>query len=210
MKLDTMLLSIGMAKPQLDFNIDARNPNRHASSPRKTVSMIVCIMIATTLLSDIAYGCIGPLSIVKGRAESVRAALAAYAGDSDGNLFPRTSMIASYADLVRIANRNGANLPAKEPEAETRWARILRDLRGMWLAVWRGTGCNSACPPAHYTFAQYNSEDGQDYRLLFKVHNPYNSQPYNPQEDYLVIVTPAGIEAEKQSDHDLRKVGGHD
>jgi hypothetical protein len=55
------------------------------------------------------------ISRVVGSAESVRAALAAYAADSDGNSFP--TGIDNWDALRVIANANGADLPPTERKA---------------------------------------------------------------------------------------------
>jgi type IV pilus assembly protein PilA len=42
--------------------------------------------------------------------ESVRAALASFAADSQDNLFPGAGTIATYADMLSVANHNGGTL----------------------------------------------------------------------------------------------------
>jgi type IV pilus assembly protein PilA len=47
-----------------------------------------------------------------GTGESIRAALASFAADSPGNLFPATAVITDYASLRTAMNQQGATLPA--------------------------------------------------------------------------------------------------
>jgi prepilin-type N-terminal cleavage/methylation domain-containing protein len=47
-----------------------------------------------------------------GTGESIRAALASFAADSPGNLFPATAVITDYTSLRTTTNNHGATLPA--------------------------------------------------------------------------------------------------
>ena len=78
------------------------------------VVAIVGILAAIAVPNFIAYRNKSRIASAVGSIESVRAAIAAYAADSNGNTFP--SVMASYGDLTTVVNANGATL--KNTEAE--------------------------------------------------------------------------------------------
>src|SRR5262249_2769146 len=61
------------------------------------------------------YGQAERIASAVGTGEGIRAALASFAADSPGNLYPQS--IPNYDALVTIANANGGTLPRTEAEA---------------------------------------------------------------------------------------------
>ncbi len=76
------------------------------------VVAIIGILAAIAVPNFVAYRNKSRVAASVGTGESMRAALAAYAADSAGNLFP--TAIASYAALTTLINKNGGSLKATE------------------------------------------------------------------------------------------------
>ncbi len=147
---------------------------------------LTCLLIATSL-KGIGFACVSPAARVKGVAEGIRAALNAYAADSEGNRFPPTAEIAQYTELARLANDNGATLPATEPRTEPRLSVWRRELRSLINDLFGSVGCDgSVCPPGLWSFTSYRaSDDGHDYTLTLQVENANKA--------IFVIITPEGV-----------------
>jgi prepilin-type N-terminal cleavage/methylation domain-containing protein len=74
------------------------------------VVAIIGVLAAIAVPNFIAYRNKARVAAGVGTSEGVRAALAAFAADSVGNLYPAQASIASYANLTTIVNRNGGTL----------------------------------------------------------------------------------------------------
>lgn len=80
------------------------------------VVAIIGILAAIAVPNFITYRNKSRVAAGVGTGEGIRAALASFAADSADNLFPVAASIGSYANLVTIANRNGATLKATAAE----------------------------------------------------------------------------------------------
>jgi len=77
------------------------------------VVAIIGILATIAVPNFISYRNKSRVAAAVGTAEGIRAALASYADDSTGNLYPlKASIDTAYDQLVLIANRNGGTLPA--------------------------------------------------------------------------------------------------
>ena len=74
------------------------------------VVAIIGVLAAIAVPNFIAYRNKSRVAAGVGTGEGIRAALAAFAADSVGNLYPVAGSIASYANLTTIVNRNGGTL----------------------------------------------------------------------------------------------------
>jgi len=79
------------------------------------VVAIIGILAAIAVPNFLNYRNKSRVAAVVGTGEGIRAAFASFAADSAGNSYPLAASIASYANLVTIANRNGGTLPATAP-----------------------------------------------------------------------------------------------
>jgi len=75
------------------------------------VVAIIGILAAIAVPNFISYRNKSRVAAAVSTSDGVRAALASYAADSVGNVYPAAGSIASYANMVTIANRNGGTLP---------------------------------------------------------------------------------------------------
>ncbi len=80
------------------------------------VVAIIGILAAIAVPNFINYRNKSRIAAGVGTGESVRAAFASFAADSLDNLFPAGASVASYANLVTLANANGATLKATAAE----------------------------------------------------------------------------------------------
>ena len=82
------------------------------------VVAIIGILAAIAVPNFVSYRNRSRVAATVGTCESVRGAIAAYAADSESNLFPYTGMnnITNWDDLQSILNANGASL--KKTEAQ--------------------------------------------------------------------------------------------
>ena len=76
------------------------------------VVAIIGILAAIAVPNFINYRNKSRVASAVGTSEGVRAALASYAADSVGNVYPPQASIGSYANLKTITDRNGGTLPA--------------------------------------------------------------------------------------------------
>jgi prepilin-type N-terminal cleavage/methylation domain-containing protein len=77
------------------------------------VVAIIGILASVAVPTFISYRNKSRVAVVVATSESIRAAVASFAADSRGNLYPLTGSIGTtYDNLRTIANRNGASLPA--------------------------------------------------------------------------------------------------
>jgi prepilin-type N-terminal cleavage/methylation domain-containing protein len=76
------------------------------------VVAILGVLAAIAVPTFMTYRIKSRVAASVGTGESVRAALASFAADSPGNLFPATAMITDYASLRTTTNEHGATLPA--------------------------------------------------------------------------------------------------
>jgi prepilin-type N-terminal cleavage/methylation domain-containing protein len=74
------------------------------------VVAIIGVLAAIAVPNFISYRNKSRVAAGVGTGEGIRAALAAYAADSANNLYPGGGSIATYANLVSIANLNGGTL----------------------------------------------------------------------------------------------------
>ena len=76
------------------------------------VVAIIGILAAIAVPNFVQYRNRARVSTGVGTSESVRGAMAAYAADSESNLFPYTDMnnITTWAELATVLNANGASL----------------------------------------------------------------------------------------------------
>ena len=75
------------------------------------VVAIIGILAAIAVPNFINYRNKSRVASATATAEGIRAALASYAADSTGNVYPIAGSIAGYATLVTLANKNGGTLP---------------------------------------------------------------------------------------------------
>src|SRR5438876_552562 len=76
------------------------------------VVAIIGILAAIAVPNFINYRNKSRVAAAVGSSEGVRGALASFAADSTGNIYPAANSIASYANLVTLTTRNGGTLPA--------------------------------------------------------------------------------------------------
>jgi len=77
------------------------------------VVAIIGILAAIAVPNFITYRNKSRVASAVSTGDGVRAAIASFAADSVGNVYPLTGSIGTtYASLVTIANRNGGTLPA--------------------------------------------------------------------------------------------------
>src|SRR5262245_57704947 len=76
------------------------------------VVAIIGILAAIAVPNFITYRNKSRVAAAVATSAGVRAAIASFAVDSPGNVYPAQGSIASYANLMTIANRNGGTLPA--------------------------------------------------------------------------------------------------
>jgi len=75
------------------------------------VVAIIGILAAIAVPNFINYRNKSRVASAVATSEGVRAAIASFAADSVGNVYPPAGSIGNYANLVTIANRNGGTLP---------------------------------------------------------------------------------------------------
>ena len=80
------------------------------------VVAIIGILAAIAVPNFIAYRDKARVAAGIGTTESIRGAVAAFAADSAGNLFPNTTQISDWATLVARMNANGATLKQSETD----------------------------------------------------------------------------------------------
>src|SRR6266568_5689806 len=77
------------------------------------VVAIIGILAAIAVPNFINYRNKSRVAAAVGSSEGVRGALASYAADSTGNVYPpKASIDTSYANLVALSAKNGGTLPA--------------------------------------------------------------------------------------------------
>jgi type IV pilus assembly protein PilA len=80
------------------------------------VVAIIGILAAIAVPNFIAYRNKARVAAGVGTVGSIRGAVAGFAADSAGNLFPQMADITDWAGLVTVANGNGATLKATDLE----------------------------------------------------------------------------------------------
>ncbi len=105
------------------------------------VVAIIGILAAIAVPNFIAYRNKARVAATVGTTESIRAAMAGFAADSVGNLFPLTAAITTWAQLEGITTANGGTLKSTDAA------------QGMTLNSYTGT------PDA--------AIDGEDYMFVF-------------------------------------------
>jgi type IV pilus assembly protein PilA len=80
------------------------------------VVAIIGILAAIAVPNFITYRNKSRVAAGVGTGEGIRAALASFAADSVGNLFPTAADIASYGTMSAVINRNGGTLKATDAE----------------------------------------------------------------------------------------------
>ena len=75
---------------------------------------IISVLAAIAVPNFVAYRDKGRISVSVVTSESIRNSIAAYASDSQGNLFPDDVDISNWDALVSITNNNGATLKGSE------------------------------------------------------------------------------------------------
>jgi type IV pilus assembly protein PilA len=76
------------------------------------VVAIIGILAAIAVPNFINYRNKSRVASAVATSEGVRAAIASFAADSVGNVYPPAGSVANYAALVPLANRNGGTLPS--------------------------------------------------------------------------------------------------
>src|SRR5262245_32786823 len=76
------------------------------------VVAIIGILAAIAVPNFINYRNKSRVASAVATSEGIRAAIASFAADSVGNVYPVAGSIADYNALVPLANRNGGTLPA--------------------------------------------------------------------------------------------------
>jgi len=107
------------------------------------VVAIIGILAAIAVPNFIAYRNKARVAATIGTTESIRAAMAGFAADSVGNLFPQDGTIPDWATLEGITTANGGTLKATQA------------LQGMELLS--------------YTATPDGADDGEDYMFLFNT-----------------------------------------
>ena len=79
------------------------------------VVAIIGILAAIAVPNFLAYRNKARVASTVGSGEGVRAALAAYAADSPGNIYLSAGEITDYATLTPVINKNGGSLPSNPP-----------------------------------------------------------------------------------------------
>jgi len=85
------------------------------------VVAIVGILAAIAVPNFIAYRNKSRIAASVGSIESIRAAIASYAADSNGNTFPASADMATYGTLVALVNNNGATLTSNANAQGFNW-----------------------------------------------------------------------------------------
>ena len=75
------------------------------------VVAIIGILAAIAVPNFISYRNKSRVAAAVSTGDGIRAAIASYAADSVGNVYPPAASIASYANMQTILNRNGGTLP---------------------------------------------------------------------------------------------------
>ena len=75
------------------------------------VVAIIGILAAIAVPNFISYRNKSRVAAAVSTSDGVRAAVASFAADSIGNVYPVAGSIGNWANLVAIANRNGGTLP---------------------------------------------------------------------------------------------------
>lgn len=91
------------------------------------VVAIIGILAAIAVPNFLAYRNKARVASTVGSGEGVRSALAAFAADSLGNIYPASGSIGSYANLTAIVNLNGGSLPASPPFTFMSYGTLDRD-----------------------------------------------------------------------------------
>ena len=107
------------------------------------VVAIIGILAAIAVPNFIAYRNKARVAATVGTTESIRAAMAGFAADSTGNLFPLDGTIPDWATLEGITTANGGTLKATDV------------LQGMTLQS--------------YTATPDGATDGEDYMFIFNT-----------------------------------------
>jgi prepilin-type N-terminal cleavage/methylation domain-containing protein len=80
------------------------------------VVAIIGILAAIAIPNFVAYRNKARVASAVGSAGSIRAAVASFAADADGNLFPLNADITNWNDLVSLTTSNGGTLKDTEQE----------------------------------------------------------------------------------------------
>jgi type IV pilus assembly protein PilA len=91
------------------------------------VVAIIGILAAIAVPNFIAYRNKSKVAAAVSTMGSVRGALASYAADSTGNMFPATATITDWATLASVTNANGATLKPVEADAGINFVTYTRD-----------------------------------------------------------------------------------
>ena len=76
------------------------------------VVAIIGILAAIAVPNFITYRNKSRVASAVSTGDGIRAAIASFAADSAGNVYPASTSVDTYAKLLLVANRNGATLPA--------------------------------------------------------------------------------------------------
>lgn len=109
------------------------------------VVAIIGILAAIAVPNFIAYRNKARVAAGVGTSESIRGALAGFAADSTGNVFPDTTALSDWTTLQSICNNNGATLKGSE---------VAQGLEFVEYATWDVDG---------------DSVVGDDYYFIFYV-----------------------------------------
>lgn len=91
------------------------------------VVAIIGILAAIAVPNFIAYRNKSKVAAATSTMGSVRGAMASYAADSEGNMFPASNTITDWATLASVANANGATLKTTEADAGLNFISYARE-----------------------------------------------------------------------------------
>ncbi len=128
------------------------------------VVAVIGVLAAIAVPSFIAYRDKSRVASAVGTSGSIRAAIASYAADSDGNLFPLDGAVSDWDTLLSITEANGGTL------------KTTATLQGMSLASYDAT-------------PQAGDIDGEDYVFVF-----YTIGVPATMDGAQIEVRPSGIE----------------
>jgi len=121
------------------------------------VVAIIGILAAIAVPNFVSYRNRSRVAAAVGTCESIRGAMAAFAADSRGNLFPSSTAVTNWDGLAAILNSNGASL--KKTEAE----------QGMLMETfetWAISGEANDPEDYYFVFSTTGVPDSQTGRLI--------------------------------------------
>jgi len=121
------------------------------------VVAIIGILAAIAIPNFVAYRNRARVAAAVGTSESIRGAMAAYAADSVGNLFPQMDALGTWTDMASLLNSNGASL------------KVSGDEQGMnreQYDTWNLTGAVDDAEEYYFIFSTMGVPDTQTGALI--------------------------------------------